>query len=38
MRGMKLLAKHYCIEDCEIGEDTVVRDFVNLYGCRIGRD
>jgi UDP-2-acetamido-3-amino-2,3-dideoxy-glucuronate N-acetyltransferase len=35
---MKLLAKHYCIEDCEIGEGTVVRDFVNLYGCRIGRD
>ena len=35
---MKLLAKHYCIEDCEIGEDTVVRDFVNLYGCKIGRN
>lgn len=35
---MKLLAKHYCIEDCEIGDGTVVRDFVNLYGCRIGRD
>lgn len=34
---MKLLAKHYCIEDCEIGEDTIVRDFVNLYGCKIGR-
>lgn len=35
---VKLLAKHYCIEDCEIGEDTVVRDFVNLYGCKIGRN
>ena len=34
---MKILAKHYSIEDCEIGEDTVVRDFVNLYGCRIGK-
>jgi UDP-2-acetamido-3-amino-2,3-dideoxy-glucuronate N-acetyltransferase len=34
---MKILAKHYCIEDCDIGEDTVVRDFVNLYGCKIGR-
>ena len=33
---MKILAKHYSIEDCEIGEDTIVRDFVNLYGCRIG--
>ena len=35
---MKLLAKHHSIEDCEIGEDTIVRDYVNLYGCRIGRD
>jgi UDP-2-acetamido-3-amino-2,3-dideoxy-glucuronate N-acetyltransferase len=34
---MKILAKHYTIEDCEIGEDTVVRDFVNLYGCKIGK-
>ena len=34
---VRLLAKHYSIEDCEIGEDTIVRDFVNLYGCRIGR-
>ncbi|MCJ7488615.1 MAG: N-acetyltransferase [Thermoplasmata archaeon] len=34
---MKILAKHYAIEDCEIGEDTVVRDFVNLYGCTIGK-
>lgn len=35
---MKLLAKQYSIEDCDIGENTVVRDFVNLYGCRIGKD
>ncbi|HUV61508.1 MAG TPA: acyltransferase [Thermoplasmata archaeon] len=34
---VKLLAKYHSIEDCEIGEDTVVRDFVNLYGCRIGK-
>ncbi len=34
---MNILGKHYTIEDCEIGEDTVVRDFVNLYGCRIGK-
>ncbi|UCE80264.1 MAG: N-acetyltransferase [Methanobacteriota archaeon] len=34
---VKLLAKHHSIENCEIGEDTVVRDFVNLYGCRIGK-
>jgi acetyltransferase-like isoleucine patch superfamily enzyme len=36
--AMKLLAKYYSINDCEIGEGTVVRDFVNLYGCRIGTD
>ena len=35
---MKLLAKYYLIEDCKIGEGTVVRDYVNLYGCKIGRD
>jgi UDP-2-acetamido-3-amino-2,3-dideoxy-glucuronate N-acetyltransferase len=34
---VKLLAKYHSIEDCEIGEDTVVRDFVNLYGCKIGK-
>src|SRR4030042_1722212 len=35
---MKLLAKYSLIEDCIIGEGTVVRDYVNLYGCKIGRD
>lgn len=35
---MKLMAKYHSIVDCEIGEDTVVRDFVNLYGCKIGRE
>lgn len=34
---MKLMAKYYRIDDAEIGEDTIVRDFVNLYGCKIGR-
>lgn len=33
---MKLLAKYYKIDDAKIGEDTIVRDFVNLYGCKIG--
>ena len=32
--AMKLLAKYYSINDCDIGDDTMVRDFVNLYGCR----
>jgi acetyltransferase-like isoleucine patch superfamily enzyme len=35
---MKLLAKFYSIEDCVIGEGTIIRDFVNLYGCTIGKD
>jgi len=35
---MKLLANYYSINNCEIGEGTIVRDFVNLYGCRIGND
>ncbi len=35
---MKLLAEFYSIHDCQIGEGTIVRDFVNLYGCTIGRD
>lgn len=35
---MKLMAKYYSIVDCQIGEDTIVRDYVNLYGCRIGRE
>ena len=34
---MKLMAKYYSIQDADIGEDTIVRDFVNLYGCKIGR-
>ena len=35
---MKILATHYSIKDCDIGEGTIIRDFVNLYGCKIGRD
>jgi len=34
---LKLAAKYYRIDDAEIGDDTIVRDFVNLYGCKIGR-
>jgi UDP-2-acetamido-3-amino-2,3-dideoxy-glucuronate N-acetyltransferase len=36
--GYKLLADFYSINDCDIGEGTIIRDFVNLYGCRIGKD
>ncbi|MBU1159247.1 MAG: N-acetyltransferase [Candidatus Thermoplasmatota archaeon] len=35
---MRLLAEYYKIDDADIGEGTVVRDYVNLYGCKIGRD
>ena len=31
------MAKYYKIDDAEIGEDTIVRDFVNIYGCKIGK-
>lgn len=33
---MKLMAKYHSIVDCQIGEGTIVREFVNLYGCKIG--
>lgn len=35
---MELKAKHYIIDDCEIGEGTIVRDYVNLFGCKIGKN
>jgi acetyltransferase-like isoleucine patch superfamily enzyme len=35
---MKILAKYYRIEDADIGENTVIRDFVNFYGCKIGKN
>ncbi|NLI74019.1 MAG: N-acetyltransferase [Euryarchaeota archaeon] len=35
---MKPLATYYSIVDCDIGEGTIIRDFVNLYGCKIGRN
>ena len=34
----QLMAKYYSIVNCEIGEETIIRDFVNLYGCRIGNE
>lgn len=33
---MKPLAKYYISEDVEIGKNTIVRNFTNLYGCKIG--
>lgn len=30
--------KNQIIEDVEVGEGTIIRDFVNLYGCKIGKN
>ena len=35
---MELKAKYCIIDDCEIGDGTVVRDYVNLFGCKIGKN
>ena len=35
---MKVLAKHYIIENADIGENTIIRDYANIYGCKIGKD
>jgi acetyltransferase-like isoleucine patch superfamily enzyme len=35
---MKVLAKHYVVENADIGNDTVIRDYVNIFGCKIGRN
>lgn len=33
---MKVLAKHYTIENSKIGKNTVIRDYCNIFGCKIG--
>jgi len=35
---MEIKAKHYVVQDCKIGDGTVIRDYVNLFGCKIGRN
>ena len=35
---MELLSDYYVIKDAEIGEGTIVRNYVNLYGCKIGKN
>lgn len=30
--------KYQIIEDCQIGKGTIIRNFVNLYGCTIGKN
>ena len=35
---MKILAKHYIVEDADIGDNTVIRDFVNIFKCKIGKN
>jgi UDP-2-acetamido-3-amino-2,3-dideoxy-glucuronate N-acetyltransferase len=36
--NMELLSDYYVIKDTEIGEGTIVRNYVNLYGCKIGKN
>jgi acetyltransferase-like isoleucine patch superfamily enzyme len=36
--SMKVLGKYYIIENADIGEGTVIRDFVNIFGCKIGKN
>ena len=35
---MKLLAKYSIVENAEIGENTVIRDYVNIFRCKIGKN
>ncbi|MEE9151244.1 MAG: acyltransferase [Thermoplasmata archaeon] len=35
---MELSSKYHVIKDAEIGEGTIVRHYVNLYGCKIGKN
>jgi acetyltransferase-like isoleucine patch superfamily enzyme len=38
VQELKALNPLQLITDCEIGEGTKIWNFVNLYGCRVGRD
>lgn len=35
---MKLLAKYSIIENADIGNDTIIRDYCNIFGCKIGKN
>ena len=35
---MELLSKYHVVKDAEIGDGTIVRHHVNLYGCKIGKN
>jgi len=35
---MKILAKYTIVDDADIGKDTVIRDFCNIYKCKIGNN
>lgn len=35
---MELLSKFHVIKDSEIGDGTIIRHYVNLYGCKIGKN
>lgn len=33
---MKVIAKHYIIENSKIGKNTIIRNYCNIFGCKIG--
>jgi len=33
---MKVLGKHYILENSKIGKNTIIRDYCNIFGCNIG--
>ncbi|HDP96954.1 MAG TPA: N-acetyltransferase [Euryarchaeota archaeon] len=35
---MEIKAKHFIVQNCKIGEGTIIRDYVNLFGCTIGKN
>ena len=35
---MKLLAKYAIVENADIGENTIIRDYCNIFGCKIGNN
>ncbi|HDM26913.1 MAG TPA: N-acetyltransferase [Candidatus Bathyarchaeota archaeon] len=37
-KGYVVKGRNVIIKDCEIGEGTVIWNFVNLYGCKIGKN
>lgn len=37
MKGYEVRGRNTIIKDCEIGDGTIIWNFSNLYGCKIGK-